>query len=286
MRVLSLAKKPGTAYARRVNFVSGGALSDDHPARRAGLIEDGIMKIPLDELEDDEVTMDPTRTQVYRDEDMHNWLNIQHNQGFRIGHPETERRPTWPTRREMALGDYRRFNGPEPAEFHSEVMEMVDRFSDVLTANGIPEEDWENWVDVIMPRYGLETPQDLEDFFDEEEERQERRASDRVPSSPSLASVDEEEEEDAVTNMLEYYTNRMDNAVVSEDRMMLDMAYGQADAMLEEDLAAVAEQHHRDYLRRYYEQALSRLPRRSERVRGRQEEDDEDFNPNRTRRRF
>ncbi len=301
MRVLSLAKKPGTAYARRVNFVSGGALSDDHPARKAGLTEDGIMGYPLDELEDEEVTMDPTRTQVYREEDMHNWLNVQHDQGFRVGHPDTERRPTWPTRREMTLDDYRRLNGPEPAEFGAGII-------DVLRNNGVPEEDWETWVGTFMPRFQIETADELEEFLQRPMIRLSHGLQSREPprtagdilandygvnversASPSLASVATQDTREAtreqVYDMLEYYTNRMDNAAITGDRMELDHAYMQADSTLEEDLAHIAEDHHREYLRRFYEDAVARLPRRSGRIRGRQEED-EDFDPNRTRQRF
>lgn len=292
MRVLSLAKKPGTAYARRVNYISGGALSDDHPARKAGLTHDGISMLPLDELEDDEVSMDPTGRQVYRDEDMHNWLNVQHDQGFRIGHPNTERRPTWPTRREISLSDYRRFGGPEPAEFSEGVTDVLRRYQ-------IPEDDWERWIEVLMPRQEIETAEELEEFFERPTSRlmygptrlrTPESTPERTPemsASPSLASVaaGEEDSLDEVYDMLEYYTNRMENAVTTGDRMELDHAYMQADSMLEEDLAHIAQPHHRNYLRTYYEHSMSQLPNRGM-VRGREEEEEEDYSPDRTRQRY
>jgi len=303
MRVLSLAKKPGTSCGGKVNLI-GGALSEDHPARKAGIDRDGINFESIEDLNDDEVTMDPTGTNVYQLDDLRNMLNYQHGRGKRINHENREMRPTWPTKREMSLEDYRRFGGPEPAVyvpprdddpddeiqrlaqglFHAETddedddddpnMQAALEFAEILREEGIPENEWDNWADYIMPQFGIDTPDDLRMFFAGRQEIRDEEEDEDEPDVVDLTQPDVVDLTDEVHNVLDAYTNRMDRAVENGNRQELDRIMEYAADTLDNDMAEVAQDHHRDYLQRYYDESLNRLNERRRRSRERVVGDD------------
>jgi len=87
----NIGKRPGN--------IQGGALSDNHPARQAGLEEDIIMGRPLDEMNDEDAIMDPSGRAVYHRDDLLRHIEAQHEQR-QIAHMEDRPLPplTWPTR--------------------------------------------------------------------------------------------------------------------------------------------------------------------------------------------
>lgn len=86
----NIGKKPGTR---------GGALSENHPARKAGLEEDIIMGRPLGEMNDEDAIMDPSGRAVYHRDDLLRHIEAQHEQR-QIANMEERALPplTWPTR--------------------------------------------------------------------------------------------------------------------------------------------------------------------------------------------
>lgn len=82
----------------------GGALSNDHPARRAGLEGDLIYGTPLDEMDDEDTIMDPSGRAVYRRDDILRHIESQHENrhaASMAGRPVPAM--TWPTRIPMTL---------------------------------------------------------------------------------------------------------------------------------------------------------------------------------------
>jgi len=121
MRILSLAKKPGT--------VCGGRVS--RPTQY------------IEEDEDDEqgITVDPNAMDVEEEDSVNPFIAD-------------------------FVGDSPPRSPESTGEDDPEVMRMLQRFADILDENGVDRDDWNRWVDEIMPAKGIETPEELEDFFD------------------------------------------------------------------------------------------------------------------------
>jgi len=161
---------------QRLGVIEGGALSDNHPARQVGLEDESIYGISVEDLDDDEVVMDPPGKNLFRIEDIQTHVENQHSDSKRVGHEDDRMRIRWPMGHEMSREDFDRFKGNIADSDEEDDEDSDEEDDDGYDVNRTPdsdeeddysdisEEEWARMRDAYWSRFE-QIDRDIRDFL-------------------------------------------------------------------------------------------------------------------------